>query len=255
MKTAEWIVRKPDSSERFRLYCFSYAGGSANSFTEWQKTILPSVSICAIQLPGRGGRFHEQPYSDLPTLVEAISEAIQSAGDVPFAFFGHSLGGLLAFEVSRYNARHGKPLPKHLFISGCHAARYRTESNKMHSLDDESLIERMKGYGGTPPEILAHRELMELLLPVIRADFALVENYTYKRQDLLSMPITVLAGTRDECDSVEQVSGWEKETTSDCNVKWFDGGHFFIRSHQQEVIDQINAELADITVDRRLEYV
>lgn len=213
---------------------------------EWQAAMLPSVSICAIQLPGRGMRFHEKPYSHMPELVEAISDAIQSADDVPFAFFGHSLGGLLAFEVCRYNARHGKPLPERLIVSGCPAAKYRTGLGGIHLLDNAGLIERLKEYAGTPPEILAHRELMDMVLPAIRADFALVENYAYEAQQPLSLPITVFAGTREKFDSAAQISGWAEETTSSCVVQWFEGGHFFIQSHRQDVINQINAQLQDI---------
>lgn len=195
-------------------------------------------------------RLHEQPYSDMPKLVEAISEAIHSADDVPFAFLGHSLGGLVAFEVCRYNARHGKPLPERLFISGCRAARYRTGLGGIHLLDDDDLIERLKEYDGTPPEILAHRELMDIVLPAIRADFALVENYVYEPQEPLSLPITVFAGTREKFDSAAQISGWTQETTNNCVVQWFDGGHFFIQSHRQDVINQINAELQKIPRDQ-----
>ena len=245
MNATPWIVRRPDPSKKFRLFCFSYAGGSAVSFMEWQSMLHPNVKVCGVQLPGRGARYHETPYSSLPELIETLAGAIGKMDDLPCAFFGHSLGGLLAFELARYHRRRGLMLPQHLFVSGCHAPRYRAASSDLHRLDDESLIARLRDYRGTPPEILAHRELMELVLPTIRADFSLVENYRYEADaSLLDIPLTVLAGRSDSFASVEQVEGWQEETLAPCRVQWFDGDHFFIHSCQQGVIDCIHADLA-----------
>lgn len=242
-KSPLWIVRRPEVSKTFRLFCFPYAGGSAASFIQWQRAVHPQVSICAIQLPGRGERFHEAPYSCLSDLIAVLAREIHALDALPCAFLGHSLGGLLAFELARYQRRHGLPQPQHLFVSGCHAPQFQDLPSAFHSLDDDGLMERLRYYKGTPPDILAHRELMALLLPAIRADFSLAENYQYHADDLLSLPLTVFAGRDDAFCSMDQVYGWQRETTGPCSVQWFDGDHFFIRSRQQEVIDCVNAQL------------
>jgi surfactin synthase thioesterase subunit len=252
MKATSWIVRRPELSAKFRLFCFSYAGGNAMSFMDWQSGMLPGVVICAVQLPGRGARYHETPRSDLQALVAELADVIGGLDDLPCAFFGHSLGALLAFELTRHLERHGLMRPQHLFVSGCHAPRFRTPS-ELHLLDDDGLIGELEEYQGTPPEVLAHRELMELVLPTIRADFALVGNYKYQDGALLSMPVTVLAGCGDRFDSPLQVDGWKEETSNECRIHWFDGDHFFLRPHQQEVLACINAEVAQLLADHVVE--
>lgn len=248
MNATPWIVHRPGVSARIRLFCFSYAGGNAVSFMEWQPSMLPGVLVCAIQLPGRGARYHESPRTDLQPLVGELAGVLGGLSDLPCAFFGHSLGGLLAFELARHLERNGLMRPRHLFVSGCHAPRYRTPL-ELHLLDDDGLIEAVKGYRGTPPEVLANRELMELVLPTIRADFALVGGYRYQEGRLLSMPLTVMAGREDSFDSALQVEGWEHESGKGCSIHWFDGDHFFLRSQQRQVLACINAELAGLLAE------
>ena len=244
MRSNSWIVTRPNPSAKVRMFCFCYAGGSAVSFLEWQSAVDPSVLICALQLPGRGARFTETPYESLPELVSALARVISPMTDLPCVFFGHSLGGLLAFELARYHHKHGLMMPRHLFVSGCDAASCRSPSQGMHRLDDGALIARLRQYNGTPPEVLAHSELMALMLPTIRADFALVENYQYHPGPALPVPLTVLAGTRDDFDSPDQVDHWARETSSTFRVQWFDGDHFFIHSHQAEVLACLGGELS-----------
>jgi surfactin synthase thioesterase subunit len=241
-----WVMRRPGAACDMRLYCFCYAGGSASIFMDWQPTLGPSIEVCAIQLPGRGARFGEPSSVDLHELTEVLAIEICKFANVPFAFFGHSLGGLLAFEVARALARTGRAEPRHLFVSACDAAQYRSKSPGYHLLDDSALIAQLAKYNGTPPAVLEHHELMALLLPSIRADFSLVENYQYLPAAPLSMPMTVLAGTEDDVDSPEQVHGWQLETDGPFRVQWFEGGHFFIHDHQQAVMDCIVKDLAPL---------
>ena len=243
MNSRLWIVRRPIGVPRFRLYCFCYAGGSAASFLDWQAAFGPSVEICPLQLPGRGARFHEAPYTVLPELIAALSDVIERETKLPFAFFGHSMGGLLAFELARYNRKHGRGLPAHLFISGCEAAKYRSSREKLHLLSDREFLKHLAKYNGTPPEVLAHPELMELVLPTIRADFLLVEEYRYTPGPPIDVPITVLAGKDEIFDSPKQIGGWEEETRKTCRIEWFEGAHFFIHSSREAVIDCVRADL------------
>jgi surfactin synthase thioesterase subunit len=244
MKSSPWVLRRSGLQRQCRLFCFAYAGGSATHFADWQAALGPSIEVCAVQLPGRGARFHEAPISDLSTLIPAIAAAIDGYTDLPFAFFGHSMGGLLAFELTRHLRRHRLPMPQHLFVSGCAAVRYRREPQGTHLLDDAALCEKLKEYNGTPPEILANDELMSLVLPTIRADFAIGETYKYQPEEPLQLAISVLAGKMDDFTSPEQVHGWQEETQLPCEIAWFDGDHFFIHSQRRQVLDYVYAVLA-----------
>ncbi|AUH50743.1 thioesterase [Chromobacterium sp. ATCC 53434] len=242
-----WILRHGGGPRpRLRLYCFPYAGGHAGIYTPWQGKLHPDVEICAVQLPGRGARFRDPGFKSLPPLIEELARELPLDGAVPFAFFGHSMGSLIAFELARRLQTLGRPLPRRLFVSGCDAPQHRQAPRGLHQLDDAGFIEALRDYQGTPAEILANRELMELLLPSLRDDFQLVESYRYHPGAPLTMPTTVLAGRDDRQRLPEQTEGWQRETTGPSRVHWFDGGHFFIASAREAVLARVNAELAEL---------
>ena len=236
-------MRRSGAGRRLRLFCFAYAGGGAATFLPWQNGLDPAIEVCAIQLPGRGTRMAEAPPAVLGPLVQTLAEEIARHRDLPFAFFGHSLGALLAFEVARYGAMRRFPGPQHLFMSGCDAPQTRAPSRNLHLLGDEALIEALREYNGTPAEVLASRDLMAIVLPAIRADFALVEDYRYRPGLRLGMPITVLAGTRDAHCQGELMVQWKRETAAGCALEWFEGDHFFIDDQRDAVLSCINKAL------------
>ena len=240
-----WLVRQPGGPRRFRLYCFPHAGGSALNYRLWQSKLSPAIEVCAVQLPGRGQRMAETPFSDMPSLVKALAPIIAQQSHLPFAFFGHSMGALLAYELARYCQLHALPTPKALFVSGTAAPQHRSPSQDLHKMGDEQLIEELATFNGTPPEVLQHKELMEMVLPMLRADFAMVETYQYFPAPLLTMPITVLVGKRDKRTSPEQADGWAKETSNLCRIQWFEGEHFFINDEVDTVLDCITSDLKE----------
>nr|WP_279158819.1 alpha/beta fold hydrolase [Pseudomonas corrugata] len=242
LQSSPWLVRRPGPPGDVRLYCFSYAGGSAANYNSWQHELGPEAEVVAVELPGRGMRFGEAPCTSLGGVAATVAELISRQGSKPFHFFGHSLGALLAFEVTRYLQQHGLPMPQRLMVSGASAPQHRTPRT-WHLLDDEALIEELKNLNGTPPAVLEHRELMALLLPMIRADFAMAGTYAYHAAPLLRLPLTVMMGRDDENAEGEGVEGWRKETTGDVRVVWFEGGHFYIHPRQQAVLDCIRSEL------------
>lgn len=246
-----WFIRQPNMKGNLRLYCFSYAGGNPMNYLSWQEGLSASIEMCAIQLPGRGARLMESSYCVWSTLIEDLAQALfeLDKNSLPFAFFGHSLGALIAFELVRYSKRHRLPMPIHLFVSGCAAPQHRSPSLNLHKKSDDKLIETLTSYNGTPPEILENCELMELVLPAIRSDFALSENYKYIPDMILELPITVLAGKCDSRISPEQVDGWKKETADSCRPYWFDGDHFFINPERTNVLNLINLIMLSTTVD------
>lgn len=244
MADRSWFVSRSGAARSFRLYCFSYAGGNASTYLSWQERLPAHVEICALQMPGRGARLREPPVRELPVLIDTLVPMLARNTDRPFAFFGHSLGALVAFETARGLARAGATLPTHLFVSGCQAPRFRDASKSHHLLDDAALVEVLADYNGTPPEILADQDLMAMLLPIIRADFALAETYRYQPSVPLSVPIVAFAGDDEERpQGMQQVTGWSLETAAGFDHHMFAGGHFFIQGQRERVLERIASTL------------
>lgn len=246
LATSPWLVRHGHATapSRLRLYCFSYAGGSAGVYLPWRAALDPTVELYAVQLPGRGMRMAEAPQRDLQSLLKLLAPVITGEACGPFTFFGHSLGALLAFELTRYLALRQLPLPVKLIVSGANAPQMRSPVEHLDEHDDDKMIERLSRYNGTPPEVLQHRELMRLLAPAIRADFALAADYVYRPSLALDIPLTVFAGRADDEISPEQVQAWQCETRGSFAQHWFEGDHFFIHSQRERVLAQLNAELS-----------
>lgn len=248
-----WLVLRPGappSPRPVRLYCFPYAGGHAGVFMPWQAALDPEIEICAVQMPGRSSRLREPAMTTIPELVESVAEVIARYGDErPFAFFGHSLGALVAFEIARYNALHGLPQPSRLLVSGCEAPAHRGEPRNLHLLDDDALLDRIRSFNGTPPDVLANRELSALILSVMRTDFALEPGYVYAPGPKLDIPITALAGTEDRHGRWQDVDRWSEETSAGFGLHWFEGDHFFLNTRQDAVLACIREALSDLVSD------
>ena len=238
------VVNRLNATCPLRLFCFPYAGGHAGLFTPWQAALAPHVEVCGVQPPGRGSRIREPFATAFAPLVEQIAGAIaQSADGRPFAFFGHSLGALLAFETARLGVRLGHPAPMRLFLSGSEPAASRPPTRPLHVLPDDELLLELQKLNGTPVEALRNKEIMAFQLSILRADFALAHDYRYQSGPPLSMPISVLAGRADNLGGGADVSGWAKETTAESTVHWFDGNHFFINSHQDDVVARVRQDM------------
>lgn len=241
-----WLLCPPPGGRQLRLYCFPYSGGNAVSFVPWQREIHPAIEVCAVQLPGRGARMREAPLSSFTCLIEQLAQVIDEQGVAPFAFFGHSLGSLMAFELTRYLRRHGRPLPQKLIVSGCNAPPLRKPATRrLHELPDDELIERLRDYNGTPHEVLEHRELMRLLLPTIRADFALGADYHYADEAPLPVPLSVCCGRSDPHVGVDELQAWQKQTSAAFRLHWFEGDHFYINAERRALLDCLTAELLE----------
>jgi surfactin synthase thioesterase subunit len=245
MRYSPWLVGSPLATRKLRLYCFSYAGGGAHAYKSWQKDLGPEIEVCAVQLPGRGMRMAEAPCTSLQELIVNLAHVLSKQDKTPFVFFGHSLGAIVAFELARFCARHSLYLPQRLIVSGANPPQHRDSSKALHELPDNELIEELKEYDGSPPEVLEDEELMALLLPMIRADFALGEKYTYRAAPLLNIPITVFVGNEDSHGKSETALEWQKETYGRCRVHLFEGGHFFIQSDKDAVLSCLKAELTE----------
>lgn len=239
-------IKKPNPNAALRLFCFPYAGGSAQVFADWHEYLPDDVEVIAMQYPGRGSRFVEPLIGRCEDMVAAIIPEMLPALNKPFVFFGHSNGGLLSFELARALQRRGITTQKHHFLSAKRAIHLPHRKAPMHKLPHDEFIEELKVLGGTPPEILAQTELMELFLPILRSDFSLSETFTYQGEDKLKCTATVLYGEKDLDIPEEDVLKWQEliETTIDPHK--FTGNHFFINGEKQQVLDLMTLKLKQV---------
>jgi medium-chain acyl-[acyl-carrier-protein] hydrolase len=239
-----WIAyARPTPEPRPRLFCFPYAGGSATMYINMVKTLGHLVEVCPVELPGRGARLRETPIDHLPTLVAALSTGLRPLLDRPFAFFGHSMGALLAFELTRTLRRQGGPLPGQLLVSAHRGPQLPRTALLGHGLSDTEMLDNVRGLGGTPPDVLAHPELLEMILPIIRADFELVDTYHYQAEPPLPCPILAFGGMTDALVSRTQLEGWREQTEARFSLQMFPGGHFYLQSAEPLFVGVVSRAL------------
>lgn len=239
-----WLAfYRPRSGAQIRLFCFPYAGGSARAYRNWPDLLPPTIEVCAVELPGRGHRFSSPPRLCLDTLVQEMLAALQPMFDRPWALFGHSLGAVLAYEVARRQAVGGGALPRRLFISGQRAPHRPDPKPPLHRLPEDELLKEIRKLGGTPPEVFAQPELLDLFIPILRADFEMGETFTYTIADPLPCPISAFGGTEDPEISDEDVANWERYTGGGFRIRRFPGDHFFLHQCEAEVIAAIVEDL------------
>lgn len=243
-KNTSWLILgKPRRKTRLRLFCFPYAGGGASIFRQWQEDMPEGIEVCAVQLPGRENRIAEPPFRILSSLIEAMVEALAPYFDVPFAFFGHSLGVKIAFELVRELRRKKDIQPVHLFVSGARPPHV-PEPRPLHQLSEHDFIEELRRYSATPEVVLQSRELMEMYLPILRADFSIDETYIYYEDNPLDCPISAFGGTEDKEANREELDAWRQHTLSSFTLQMFQGDHFFIKSSQLLLLHSISRVLA-----------
>jgi medium-chain acyl-[acyl-carrier-protein] hydrolase len=226
-----WLpYRKPRSQPaRIRLFCFPYAGGGASMYRGFSELFPQTIEVCAVQLPGREGRLREAPIADISALVPKIADGLQKPlAEGPFAFFGHSMGSILGFELSRELRRRNHPAPAHLFASACPAPHI-PDDDETHTLGDDALIDKLRELGGMSEEVLAHRELMEMILPLFRADAAVTETYVHAEEEPLATPITAFGGLADDKATRADMDAWRKHTRGAFALAMVPGGHFYVQ--------------------------
>lgn len=241
-----WVVRSRQAKARLRLLCFPYAGGGASTFRTWSPELPPMVEVCAIQPPGREGRLNERPIGSLSRLVDSLVEATRACREQPFAFFGHSIGALVAFELTRALRRRGEATPVQLFVSGCGAPHLVDGEMPLSTLPDAELLERLRRLDGTPHAVLEHAEMMELFLPTLRADLGLRDGYACMSERPLDIPITALGGQHDPEVSQASLAAWRDQTRARFALHGFPGGHFFIHSARALLLRALSAELTQL---------
>jgi medium-chain acyl-[acyl-carrier-protein] hydrolase len=243
-----WLGRPaPNPEAALRLFCFPYAGGTSLIYRAWPKLLPRAIEVCAVQLPGRGERLSEPAYTNIADLVRALADALLLRLDKPFALFGHSMGALISFELARELRRRAAPPPLHLFVSGRRAPQIERSRPPTYDLPDEEFLLDLRRLNGTPLEVLEHPELMRLLLPLLRADFAVCQTYVYSPEPPLDCPITAFGGLHDGGVPREHVEAWREQTAAAFSVRMLPGDHFFLRTQQHPLLDILSRRLGQLT--------
>jgi medium-chain acyl-[acyl-carrier-protein] hydrolase len=227
---------------KIRLFCFPYAGGSAQVFRNWQDH-LPEIEVCPVDIAGRGKLFRKPLLRDLPSMVHSIMESLLPQITGPFILFGHSMGALISFEVARELRRRGLMGPLHLLVSGRQAPQIEDQNDPKYKLPDAEFIAELRRLDGTPDEVLDNPELMKLVLPLLRSDFELVHTYKYRFESPLSCPITAYGGIGDQDVTIDDLRSWQAQTSSTFSLKMFPGSHFFIHSSGKKLIETVRLDI------------
>jgi medium-chain acyl-[acyl-carrier-protein] hydrolase len=245
-----FLAKSLNQDSVLRIFCLPYAGAGSSRYFRWSSYFPADVEICPVLLPGREGRLREQPFNDLQSLVHTIADALAGAIDRPFALFGHSMGALISFELARCFRRELNVLPFHLFASGHRAPQLPDPDPHVHRLPDAQFCERVRRIGGATEAVLDHRELMALMLPMLRADFELCETYTYYPERPLECPISAFGGLDDATTPLEHLSAWEQQTDDSLVLRMFAGGHLFLNDCEADVVQSVLDDLNDTLVRR-----
>ncbi|HET7231469.1 MAG TPA: alpha/beta fold hydrolase [Longimicrobium sp.] len=243
-RPSPWVVLpKPNPAARLRLFCFPYAGGGASIYAPWGRMLPPEVEVVAVQLPGRENRIGEPAISDMRELTARFGEVLAPFMDRPFAFFGHSNGGLMAFELTRLLRREGRTGPVHLITAGRPAPQANVESPVLYNLPENEFRDNLRRFNGTPEEVLQNEEIMSLITPMLRADFSLGETYVYYPEPPLATPLSAYGGVGDTEVPAWAIEQWQEEAAGPFRVKMFPGGHFFLNENREQVLAEVTADL------------
>lgn len=218
----------PRPSADLQLFCFPFAGGGASVFRKWGAKLPKSVEVCAVQLPGREDRLSESPFQQVEPLVEALAEAVFIDRERPFAFFGHSMGALIAFELCRQLRQLEGRQPEHLFVSGRRAPHLPDRKPTTYDLPHSEFVHELRRLSGTPHEVLQDPDMMALIMPILRADFTLCETHSYVNDLPLSCSVSAFGGLEDREVEYDEVAGWREVTTGSFSLQMIPGGHFFL---------------------------
>lgn len=212
-------------------------------FRSWSDILPADVEVCPVQLPGRSTRSMELPFTELSPLTQVLAQALSSLLDKPFAIFGHSLGALVGFELVRELRRRYDANPVRLFVSAGGAPQSPRQGSIIHTLPVKEFLCEVRRLNGIPLEVVEHEELMQIVLPLLRADFALYETYVYSAESPLNCPISAFGGLRDCKVSSRELEAWRDQTTASFSLRMLPGDHFFLNTIQFPFLQMLSEEL------------
>ena len=240
-----WFVNmSPSYKNGIRLLCIPNAGGGTALFRTWSSLLPANIGVFPVLLPGQGSRLRENPPLEVSSLIADLCAAVEPYLDEPFALFGYSMGALLTFELARALRRQGLPQPVHLFVGARRAPQLSETMPILHGLPDELFVKSIQTrYGGMPAAILQDRELMAIFMPVLRANFTMIETYQYRDEICFDFPLTAFGGVFDSTTHESQLRAWGEQTRNAFRYHMYEGDHFFIQQHEQAVLEIVSRSL------------
>lgn len=249
--SSTWVtIPRPNPRSKIRLFCFPYSGASASLYYPWVEILPDTIEVCPIQLPGRGNRVSEEPYFSLKQLIPDALTALLPYLDKPFAFFGHSMGALISFELARSLQQEKLGIPHKIFVSGHNAPQLPDPTEPIHNLPENEFIVQIKSMNGTPDEVLDDPELRNLIFPILRADFSVCETYVYRQAGPLNTPICACGGLQDPYIDRDGLNSWREQTLSEFSIRLFPGDHFYLNNDRIYLLQAIAQEI-NLVIDLR----
>ncbi|WP_075883939.1 thioesterase II family protein [Candidatus Protochlamydia sp. W-9] len=238
-----WILSEANIKKfKYQLFCFPYAGANSSIFQNWKHLFFPEVAVHPIEMPGKGRRFSESPYTSIEPLITDLENWFLKEVQTDYAIFGHSLGALISFELAK-RLQISKNPPKLLIVSGCPSPNHciaKRKKNGPRKLSDSELVNILNEFKQTPDKILENQEFLKIFLPIFRADISIFDNYYPISEILLKCHLLVLGGNNDEEVPLDTLEGWKENTENKFGTMIFEGGHFFLHSHEQLIVKVIN---------------
>jgi len=242
---SKWLPYRRDiPGAKLHLFCFPFGGGGASIFSSWQNGMPAGVEVCPIQPPGRETRLSEPPVTRMPQMISLLGDALTPYFDRPFAFYGHSIGALTAFELARLLRRQGLRSPEWLFASGHPSPDLPRRRPRVSHLERPEFIEAMREYFEVASALLDNEGMMNFVFPALRADYELVETYAYQQEPPLDIPFTLFGGSYDPEATEDELLAWKRHTTGPFNVKILKGNHMFINTARETLISELANGLA-----------
>ncbi|TDF36341.1 thioesterase [Alteromonadaceae bacterium M269] len=246
MPVDHWFVANTAKKlPKLTLFCFPYAGGGVSTYANWHKYLSDDIEVVFVQPPGRGVRLLDDLFDNMDDLMAELSHKILPKLNRPFAFFGHSLGSRVGFELTKRLQQLRAPTPLHFFASGSRAPHVESRVEGWYLLPDSEFKAKLRELNGTPEDVLNNSELMDIIMPMLRADFKIADEYRANRGKI-NCPITVLRGTDDVDVSIDDTEAWSELTNNFSGVHDVDGDHFFIDKSPEEVVGIVDEVLVKI---------
>ncbi|MFT5757213.1 MAG: medium-chain acyl-[acyl-carrier-protein] hydrolase [Alteromonadaceae bacterium] len=241
MTENKWfVIPKPNVHADLKLICFPYAGGSTSTYLSWVNYLPSNVELVIIQAPGRGSRIFEPLYSDMTALTDELVRLIPNVLNKPYIFYGHSLGSRVAFELMDKLSKLKHSSPQHFIASGSRGPHKLSEKKKVAHLPDSEFIDELYRLNGTPKAVIDNKELMDLFLPVLKADFGIAEQYCYSGNTIFECPVSVFGGNEDIDIKSTDLICWQEHFSMKVDLHLISGNHFFVDSNKEVVLQKVN---------------
>jgi medium-chain acyl-[acyl-carrier-protein] hydrolase len=238
-----WLPYGAACDGNVRLLLLPHAGAGASVYRQWAAGLPDAIGACPVLPPGRERRRAERPFRTAAALVSELAPEILASINSPYAIFGHSTGALCAFELAREIRSLGGPAPVHLFVAGRRAPQLPITHTRLSGIPVAELALTLKSLGGTPDVVLADHGLLRMLQPILAADFSVNEDYAYRDEGPLQIPITTFAATHDAGTGIDQAEAWKEQAGTEFRMHVIEGGHFAIFDQRERIHDLISDSL------------